>query len=92
VAQVVEHLSSRHKALSSNPSATKQKQAKKKKTKITRAKWTGGVAQAIECLLCKYKALNSNPSPTKKKKKKSVNSIPPIIREKKMGRIMWNKL
>jgi hypothetical protein len=34
--------------------------------KITRAKWTGGVAQAVECLLCKLKALSSNPNPTKK--------------------------
>jgi hypothetical protein len=23
-------------------------------SKITRAKWTGGVAQAVECLLCKH--------------------------------------
>jgi hypothetical protein len=34
--------------------------------KITRAKWTGGVAQAVLCLLCKCEALSSNPSPTKK--------------------------
>jgi hypothetical protein len=27
-------------------------------SKITRAKWTGGVAQAAECLLCKHKALS----------------------------------
>jgi hypothetical protein len=33
-------------------------------SKITRAKWTGGVTQAIEHLLCKHKALNSNLSPT----------------------------
>jgi hypothetical protein len=38
--------------------------------KITRAKWTGGVAQAVEHLLCKCKALSSNLSATKKKKKK----------------------
>jgi hypothetical protein len=40
-------------------------------SKVTRAKWTGGMAQAAECLLCKYEALSlsSNPSPTKKKKK-----------------------
>jgi hypothetical protein len=30
--------------------------------KITRAKWTGGVALVVERLLCKLKALNSNPS------------------------------
>jgi hypothetical protein len=34
-------------------------------SKITRAKWTGGVAQAVERLLCKCKALSSNPGPTK---------------------------
>jgi hypothetical protein len=34
-------------------------------SKITRAKWTGGVAQVVELLLCKHKALSSNPSPTK---------------------------
>jgi hypothetical protein len=39
-------------------------------SKITRAKWTGGVTQAVEHLLCKHKTLSSNPSPTKKKKKK----------------------
>jgi hypothetical protein len=37
-------------------------------SKITRAKWTGGMAQAIEHLLCKCEALSSNPSLTKKKK------------------------
>jgi hypothetical protein len=31
-------------------------------SKMTRAKWTGGVAQAVECLLCKCKTLTSNPS------------------------------
>jgi hypothetical protein len=25
-------------------------------SKITRAKWSGGVAQAVECLLCKHEA------------------------------------
>jgi hypothetical protein len=39
-------------------------------SKITRAKWTGGVAQIVECLFCKHKVLNSTPIPTKKKKKK----------------------
>jgi hypothetical protein len=34
-------------------------------SKITTAKWTGGVAQAIKHLFCKRKALSSNPSPTK---------------------------
>jgi hypothetical protein len=36
-------------------------------SKITRAKWTEGVAQAVEHLLCKCKALSVNPSPTKTK-------------------------
>jgi hypothetical protein len=36
-------------------------------SKITRAKWTRGVAQAIE--LCKHEAMSSNPSPTKTKQK-----------------------
>jgi hypothetical protein len=37
-------------------------------TKITRAKWTGGVGQGTERLLCKCEALSSKPSPTKEKK------------------------
>jgi hypothetical protein len=37
-------------------------------SKITRAKWTGGVAQLIE-----HKALCSNPTPTKKKLSFSLN-------------------
>jgi Zn ribbon nucleic-acid-binding protein len=36
-------------------------------SKITRAKWTGGVIQAVECLLCKHEALTSNPNSTEKK-------------------------
>jgi hypothetical protein len=28
-------------------------------SKITRAKWAGGVAQVVECLLCKHEALSS---------------------------------
>jgi hypothetical protein len=35
-------------------------------SKITRAKWAGGVGQVVELLLCKCKALSSNPNPTKK--------------------------
>jgi hypothetical protein len=38
-------------------------------SKITRAKWTGGVAQAIELLLCKYEVLSSNPSPKNNRKR-----------------------
>jgi hypothetical protein len=38
-------------------------------SRITRAKWTGGVVQTMEYLLCSCEALSSNPSPTKKKKK-----------------------
>jgi hypothetical protein len=37
-------------------------------SKISRAKWAGGVAQVVECLLCKCQALISNFSPKKKKK------------------------
>jgi hypothetical protein len=36
-------------------------------SKITRAKWTGGVAQAEECLLCKNKALSSSSQSHQKK-------------------------
>jgi hypothetical protein len=39
-------------------------------SKITKAKWTGGVAQAVDGLLCKLKALSSNSGNTKKKKVK----------------------
>jgi hypothetical protein len=38
-------------------------------SKITWAKWTGGVTQEMECLLSKCKAVCSNPSFTSKKKK-----------------------
>jgi hypothetical protein len=33
-------------------------------SKITKAKWNGGV---VDHLFCKHKALSSNPSPSKKK-------------------------
>jgi hypothetical protein len=36
-------------------------------SKITRVKWTRGMAHAVEHLLCKHKALSSNFSPTKKR-------------------------
>jgi hypothetical protein len=36
-------------------------------SKITRAKWTGGMPQAVEHLLCKCEALSSNPNPTHRK-------------------------
>jgi hypothetical protein len=39
-------------------------------SKITREKWTGGVAHVVGCLLLNHKVMHSNPSPTKKKKKK----------------------
>jgi hypothetical protein len=41
-------------------------------SKITRAKWTGGMVQVAECLLCKCEEQNSKPSPTKKKKEYEV--------------------
>jgi hypothetical protein len=37
-------------------------------SKITTAKWPGGMVQTVEQPLCRHKALNSNYSPTKKKK------------------------
>jgi hypothetical protein len=37
-------------------------------SKVTRAKWTGGVAQEVKHLFCKCKDLSSSPSPTKKNK------------------------
>jgi hypothetical protein len=33
-------------------------------SKITRAKWTRGVAQEVGHLLCKHKDLSANPNPT----------------------------
>jgi hypothetical protein len=41
-------------------------------SKITRAKWTGGMAQVVETLLFKCKALNSNPGPTTTTTKKKI--------------------
>jgi hypothetical protein len=35
-------------------------------SKVTRAKWTGGVVQVVEHLLCKCEALSSKPSPMKR--------------------------
>jgi hypothetical protein len=37
-------------------------------SKITRAKWTGGMVQAVEHLLCKCEALSSNYNPSPKNK------------------------
>jgi hypothetical protein len=55
-------------------------------SKITRAKWTGGVTRAGKHLLGKFKALSSNPSPTKnknlnlkKKKKKRIQECTNIF-------------
>jgi hypothetical protein len=44
-------------------------------SKITRAKWTRGVAQALEYLICKHETLSSNPNPTKRKKKKIIGLL-----------------
>jgi hypothetical protein len=41
-------------------------------SKLSKEKWTGGVAEVIKCLLWKYKTLSLNHSPTKKKKKKKL--------------------
>jgi hypothetical protein len=55
-------------------------------SKITRAKWTGGVAWAVEYLFCKLKALSSNTSPTKKKKELYINVYRSITHN---GQKMW---
>jgi hypothetical protein len=41
-------------------------------SKITRAKWAGGMAQVVECLLFELEALSLNPSPDNNKKRKLV--------------------
>jgi hypothetical protein len=38
-------------------------------SKITRTKWTEGVAQMVECLLYKHKVLSSNSGPTRKRRR-----------------------
>jgi hypothetical protein len=38
-------------------------------SKLTRIKWTGGMAQALQCLLWKHKILSSNSILSKKRKK-----------------------
>jgi hypothetical protein len=37
-------------------------------SKITRTKWTGGVAKVVEHLLCKHKTLSSKPQSHKQNK------------------------
>jgi hypothetical protein len=54
-------------------------------SKITRPKWTGGVAQAVEHLLCKLKALSSTPSCTKDKKFMNVGSTVSVSK-------IWNTI
>jgi hypothetical protein len=46
-------------------------------SKITRAKWTGGVdvTQPVECLLCKHEVLSSNSSPDKINKNKDTDKL-----------------
>jgi hypothetical protein len=49
-------------------------------SKITRAKWNGGVAQAVVCLLCKHllwkhEAIQTPIPPKKKERKKEKNQI-----------------
>jgi hypothetical protein len=47
-------------------------------SKISRAKWTGGVTQAVEHLLCKHEAQSLNPNPPKPPKqtnKKAYNFL-----------------
>jgi hypothetical protein len=53
-------------------------------SKLTRAKWTGGVAQVVE--LCKYESLSSNSSSRKKAHKRllDVFSHSPILDDSKI--------
>jgi hypothetical protein len=55
-------------------------------SKITRVKWTGGVAQVIEHLLCKCKVLRSNSSPFKKKDRKKEREREKGRKKRKEGR------
>jgi hypothetical protein len=41
-------------------------------SKVTRVKWTGGMAQGVQHVFCKHGTLSSNPSPTKKIKVKNI--------------------
>jgi hypothetical protein len=43
--------------------------------KITRVKWTGGVAQAVECLLCKCEARSSSSSPKQNKQQQTTHEF-----------------
>jgi hypothetical protein len=55
-------------------------------SKVTRAKWTGGVAQVVEWLLCKCKALSLNSGPTQKQNKKAERySLTLCIHEDSLG-------
>jgi hypothetical protein len=58
-------------------------------SRITRAKWTGGVAQVVESLFCKHEALTSNTIVTRPLQKKSEldTSLGNILRLKKKKRI-----
>jgi hypothetical protein len=50
-------------------------------SKISRAKWTGGVAQMVECLLCQWETLSTNSSPAKKKRLPHYNLCSPSLSE-----------
>jgi starvation-inducible outer membrane lipoprotein len=56
-------------------------------SKITRAKWTGGVAQEVELLFCKCEALSSNPSPIKKEKKQNNNQNQPKSKQTNYAKV-----
>jgi hypothetical protein len=64
-------------------------------SKITRAKWTGGVTQAVQHLPCKHEVLSSNPStdlsPPKKRKKLQVILLYALIQSKGQSSIAGNK-
>jgi hypothetical protein len=48
-------------------------------SKMTRVKWTGGVAQVVQCLFGKTKTLSSNPSYMKRKRKKWICQTNPWL-------------
>jgi hypothetical protein len=75
--QVVEHLPSNCKVLSSNPSTTNTAKTRS----VVNAE---GMAQVVEGLPSKYKVLSSNPS-AKKKKKKKVKNRPPLLLLKQLA-------
>jgi hypothetical protein len=62
-------------------------------SKITKAKWTGGVVQAVEHLLCKLEALSSNPYTAKKiidhEEQNMAVNVPTPLPPKNNSRCSW---